>query len=221
MKLEDVPVGDQRPFVRRLQLGQRATRNSNPERTEQHVLDGRTDVVRHAFVQRTPLLVEQPPERRLVAGKRPVAATNALPRLAEVDVDPHGEGALAQQPARSRREHGTSAECDHRGLRRGEHLCGELLLHAAELRLAPFEELPDRAVPLLDLTIEVDERPSTETRGLFPDRRLPRPHEADEREVPLERAYLGDQTIRSRYARCAETKSASASPPNFSRAALA
>ena len=58
MKLEQVFVGDQRPLVRRLQLAQRATRNSNPERGEQHVLDGRTGVVRHTFVQRAPLLVE-------------------------------------------------------------------------------------------------------------------------------------------------------------------
>src|SRR5215213_5878608 len=58
-------------------------------------------------------------------------------------------------------------------------------------------------------------------RVLAPDRRLPRPHEADEGEMLPEGSYLGDQGIRSTYARHAATKSPTESPPNFSLAARA
>ena len=44
-------------------------------------------------------------------------------------------------------------------------------------------------------------RRSVSQGDLAPDSRLPRPHEADEDEVFSERPYLGDQGIRSTYAR--------------------
>ena len=50
----------------------------------------------------------------------------------------------------------------------------------------------------LDLAIEVDEAAAAEPGHLCADGRLARAHEADEREVLAERAYLGDQSIRSR-----------------------
>ena len=49
-----------------------------------------------------------------------------------------------------------------------------------------------------DLTIEIDEGSPAQPRGFLTQRRLARAHEADEREVTPERAYLGDQSIRSR-----------------------
>jgi hypothetical protein len=49
-----------------------------------------------------------------------------------------------------------------------------------------------------DLTVEIDEESPAEARRFLAQRRLARAHEADEREVTPERAYLGDQSIRSR-----------------------
>ena len=52
-------------------------------------------------------------------------------------------------------------------------------------------------MPPFELSVEVDEGPSTEARRFLADGRLPRAHEADEREMSTERPYLGDQSIRS------------------------
>ena len=213
---EHVLVRDQRTRLRQLELGQLTACHANLQRGEQHVFDARRDVVRGAVVQRPPLLLEQASEGRLVAGERTVAAAHAVPGLADLDVDPNRERVLAKEPARSFREHGTATECDHPGPRGGEHLRRELLLATAERRLTALEQCGDRPVAALDLAVEVDERASALPGDLLADRRLARAHEADEREVPPERTYLGDQSIRSRYARCAETKSPSASPPNLS-----
>ena len=73
-----------------------------------------------------------------------------------------------------------------------------LLLHA-ELRLAAlFEELGDgRAEVLLEIAVEVEERPAQPLGDERPDRRLARAHEADEREVLVQRVR-GCQSIRSR-----------------------
>ncbi len=48
----------------------------------------------------------------------------------------------------------------------------------------------------LDLGVDVEERSLGEPRDLAPDRRLARAHEADERDVLPERAYLGDHGMR-------------------------
>jgi len=64
--------------------------------------------------------------------------------------------------------------------------------------LAAAEELGNRTVSTLDLTIDVDEWPAAQARDLPADRRLSRAHEAHEREMTVERAYRGDQSIRSR-----------------------
>ena len=53
----------------------------------------------------------------------------------------------------------------------------------------------------LDFLVRVDEAPLRPQGDLAPNSRLPRPHEADEDEVSSERPYLGDQGIRSTYAR--------------------
>ena len=79
-------------------------------------------------------------------------------------------------------EHRPAAERDHRR-RPGEGLGDDLLLEAAELGLSALEELRDGPVQPLDLGVGVHEGPGRALGDLAPDRRLPGPHEADEREV--------------------------------------
>ena len=70
--------------------------------------------------------------------------------------------------------------------------------------------------------VDVENAPPEPRRDLAPERRLPRAHEPDERQVPVERVQC--HWIRSKMrggTRQAATKSPSASPPNFSRAARA
>ena len=95
MELEHVLIGNQRARAGRLEICQLAASHSNLQRGEQNVFDVRRYLVRRALVERPPLLVEEPPEGGLVSGKRTVAVANALPRLAELDLDPHREGSLA------------------------------------------------------------------------------------------------------------------------------
>jgi hypothetical protein len=59
----------------------------------------------------------------------------------------------------------------------------DLLLEPPELGLSALEELRDGPVEPLDLGIRVHERAGRALGDLAPDRRLPRPHEADEGEV--------------------------------------
>ena len=79
-------------------------------------------------------------------------------------------------------EHRAAAERDDRR-RPCEGLGDDLLLEPAELGLSALEELRDGPVQPLDLGIRVHEWASRALGDLAPDRRLPRPHEADEGEV--------------------------------------
>ena len=88
----------------------------------------------------------------------------------------------AESLTRLLREHRSAAERDH-GRRPGEGLGDDLLLEAAELGLPALEELRDRPVQPLDLLVGVHEGARRALGDLAPDRRLPRPHEADEGEV--------------------------------------
>src|SRR5919201_879498 len=115
----------------------------------------------------------------------------------------------------------TTADRHHGGLAAAAHVFDEPCLELAERRFALLlEELPDRSVRVLDLAVDVEEPAPEPPCDLRPERRLPGAHEPDEREVGVQRV-LGCQSIRSRYALYAATKSPSASPPNFSRAARA
>ena len=79
-------------------------------------------------------------------------------------------------------EHRPAAERNHRRRPR-EGFGDDLLLEPPELGLSALEELRDGPVQPLDLGIRVHERAGRALGDLAPDRRLPRPHEADEGEV--------------------------------------
>ena len=160
------------------------------------------DVVRNDVgdlcVERAPL-GEQPPELRLVLRERAVASPHALPARVDVDVEPDRQR-VPERIADRRRRHRAAAEREH----------DRPLLDRAKRRLAAFlEDLGNRlAGSRLDEVVRVDASDRASRR------RLPRAHEPDERDALLQR-------IRSMYACHAPTKSPSASPPNFSRAARA
>src|SRR5581483_2950008 len=185
--------------------------------------EDRVEDVRHPrngdlLVEGAPLVV-QPTELRLVPSERAIAATDALPARVDVLVDPDRDCALGEAPADGLARHRTAAERHDQRLGRSHQGVDGLHLPVAERRLALREELGDRASGVvLDEAVGVDERPAEPEGGRLAERRLARAHEADEREVLV---YRGRQSIRSTYARQAATKSPSASPPNFSRAARA
>src|SRR5579864_1426979 len=200
----DVPVGDESDRAvagdERAEPRQRATLDVDAARDEDDVVDVVRDDVGDLCVQAPPLLV-QPAELRLVLGQRSVAAADALPARVDVDVEPHGER-VAQRVPHRRRGDGPSAEREH----------DRLLLVPAERGLAVvLEDGCDRlSGRLLDEIVRVHHGQADRLRR----RRLAGAHEADEGDALL-------QLIRPMYARHAATKSPSASPPNFSRAARA
>src|SRR5262249_35061345 len=139
------------------------------------------------------------------------------PRSVDVDVDQDDSG-VPQERARLLARDGASAEREHRRLRRGQQAADHGRLGAAEGGLAlGREELRDAEVNrLLDAAVDVDEGPPEARRDLSAERGLPRAHEPDEGQMSVERrggqvtsCYLEGwaQRMRSRYARCAPTKS--------------
>jgi hypothetical protein len=164
---------------------------------EQHVF-GVLDHSRGYLLVQRPPLVEQTPELILVTRKRASGVTDALPCTGDVDVDPERERIAQKQLARAFGEHRPTPQGNHRRCRRGESFPNDLFLQPPELRLAAAEELGDGTVSTLELTIAVDERPAAEGRDFLADRRFARAHETHEREMTFERAYRGDQSIRSR-----------------------
>jgi hypothetical protein len=197
MQLEHVFVGDHGDATVDVESGQSTPRDLYLERGEQHIVDaphrGSGDLVVQGLS-----LVEERPERLFVPRKRTIASPDSLPGHGGVDLDPNGVSATAQKVAGALGKDCSAAERDHCRLRRGEHLRSELLFDATELRFAPVEELGDGSMAALDLTVEIDEGSPAQPRGFLTQRRLSRAHEPDEREVTLERTYLGDQSIRSR-----------------------
>src|SRR3954469_18488179 len=134
------------------------------------------------------------PELLTISCQRTIRVADARPCRVDVDRHPRGKRGSPQALAGRLRENCTSAEGDHRGGAR-QRLRDDLLLDPPELRLPALEELADRAEALLDLLVRVDERAVREPRELAADRRLPRPHEADEGEVLV---YRADHGMRSR-----------------------
>ena len=146
-------------------------------------------------VDRATLLVELP-KRRFVLGERPFRPAHPLPGSVDRGIEQHRHRALAEQRSRGRREHRTAAQRDHDRLRRLEHPGGEALLGLAKRAFAALEELRDRRARLpLDLDVEIQEAPSQAVRHRSAERRLARAHEADERDVPVQRVR---HAIRSR-----------------------
>src|SRR5918996_3355617 len=179
--------------------------------------------IRDAFVQRRALLVEGP-ELRRVARERPHAGMHAPPSFLRGGLEQDCERMLAESDARQLRAERAASELDDCGDSSREGLHRRALLQLAERVLTTLrEEIRDRDLTLLlDDRVDRDERPA-ELRGeTGAEGRLPGAHEADERNVAIERVQDSRaQRILSRYARRAAMKSASASPPNFSSAARA
>src|ERR671918_433081 len=129
-----------------------------------------------------------------------------------------------ESDARQLRAERAASELDDRGDSSREGLHRRALLQLAERFLTTLrEEIRDRDLTLLlEDRVDRDERPA-ELRGeTGAEGRLPGAHEADERNMAIERVQDSRaQRILSRYARRAAMKSASASPPNFSSAARA
>ena len=122
-------------------------------------------------------------------GERPVGARDALPGGLGVDVEEDGEGARGEERPGSLGEHGAAAERDDERLAAGEHVVRDVLLERTEARLAAGREqlLHRGAGALLDLLVQVEERPSRPGGRRRARARLPGAHEAGEREVPAQR----------------------------------
>jgi hypothetical protein len=165
---------------------------------EQDVLDISRRSGARLEVQRLPVPV-QAAEGLLVACKRSIGRAGTAPRLLDIDLDPDVQRATREHVPRPLRHHCAPAERDHERVLVRQHLSGKLLLDAPELGLAALvEDLCDRAMPLLDLLVEIDELTLREASNLPSNCRLARPHEADEGDVLAKSGYvLADHGIRS------------------------
>ena len=159
-------------------------------RREDGVVGVADDRVCGVGVERSPLFV-QPLELVVVLCERTVAAANALPARLDVDVEPERRRAVGEQLARRRGGDGTAAEHDDRAGTAEQCFGHRRFLDDAKRRLAVLVEVvgnrPDQA---LEIRVDVGQR-RTDARGELPaERRLTRPHEADEREVfPVHRSH--------------------------------
>ncbi len=144
--------------------------------------------VRDLLVHRPPLLV-QSPKPRLVARERPVAPRDALPANVDRGVEEQRERGRTKRLPRPRGAERAAAELDYRELAASEHVVGRLLLERPKGRLAVLlEDLRDRApAPVLDDVVDANERASEPLGELRAKCGLARAHEADERDVPVER----------------------------------
>jgi hypothetical protein len=146
-------------------------------------------------VERSPFLVE-PPKRRFVLSERSSRPAYPVPGSVDNHVEEDTDRALPQQSPGGRGEHGAAAQRDDHRFRRGQHPRGEALLGLAKLAFPALEELRDRRARLtLDLDVEIEEAPAQAVRHRRSERRLPRPHEPDERDVSVQRVR---HAIRSR-----------------------
>ena len=94
---------------------------------------------------------------------------------------------LAERLPDLRRLDGAAAEGEHRRSAGVERRDGGRSLLETELDLAArLEELGDRALHRpLELAVEIDEAPAEPLGGHEAERRLPRAHEPDQRDVPV------------------------------------
>jgi hypothetical protein len=147
-----------------------------------HVVDVR---VGDLGVQLPPAFVERV-ELRLGLREWTVAARTTFPRGIAIDLEQHGEGALVELVPDRRCLHRPTAERDHGRIRQTQRRKRVSLFLQTESRLAPLlEELGDRpAQLLLEVAVEIDERPAEALGDLRAERRLAGAHEAHERQVP-------------------------------------
>jgi hypothetical protein len=113
---------------------------------------------------------------------------------------------LGQRSADSFVTDRATAERDHAHLRRVQKLQGDVLLGAAERRLAVLGEhaLDRLAEPLLDHAVDVDRDRTELVRGASGGGRLARAHESDADDLAVSdwacSGYRGRHAIRSSYA---------------------
>ena len=179
MELEHALVCDQRVPVK-------LAAELDPERRENDVV-GVTDTdVRGLFVQGSAPLVERP-EVVSVLSERPGRPCDPFPRLVDLDLDEDRQRVLPKGLANRRRLHRAAAESQHGGpvlTERFERPFG--LDHPEACFSLLLEQLRNRTSERpLDLAVEVEEQPPGPGRDHGTDRRLPRAHEADERDVPV------------------------------------
>ena len=187
-------------------------RHERPEPLERpgvdlHARRGEHDVVRVIAVRICDLVVQLAPtlvqrvKLGLITRQRPIATGAALPGRVGIDLEQHGECTVAQLVPDRRGLDRAAAQRDHGRVRQTQRCNRVTFLLQAELRLAaPLEELGDRRPEVLfEVAVEVDEGTPEPLRDLRAEGRLARAHEADEREVPVQRVR-GCQSIRSRYA---------------------
>jgi hypothetical protein len=176
MERGDVLVGDER-------VAQSVLVGSEPDsrgREYDAVRVGRPGIG-DVLVQRLSRLVALP-ELVLVTCERSSAAADARPGRVHVDIEVDDEDPELVQE--SPRLDGAASHGDHGRLAPPAHVAHEPCLELAKRRLPLLrEELPDRAVGILDLAVHVVERAVQAPRDLLADRRLPRAHEAHEHDV--------------------------------------
>ena len=191
----DVLVDDElhRPLAGHelLEAVERAELHVHTGSGEEDPVDVRGARVGDRLVDRLTLSV-QGVELVLRLRERPVAAGDTLPRGLGLHVDQHGECARAQGVARPLGEHRASPEGDDHRLAAAEDVERHLPLHLPEAALASrCKQGGDaRAGAGLDLTVEVDERPTEPRRDLAAQAALARSHEPGERQVPAERVQV-------------------------------
>ncbi len=179
MELEHALVGDQRVSLR-------LAAELDPERRENHVVGVTGTDLGGLFVQRSAPLVEGA-EVLGVLSERPGRPRDSFPRLVDLDLDEDRQRVLPQRLANRRRLHRAAAEGQYGRPVLAERLQCAFRLDHPEARLAfLLEQLRDRKPQRpLDLAVEVEEQPSDPSRDHGTDRRLPRAHVPDERDVPV------------------------------------
>ena len=189
----DVAVGDERDPAATgdvlAEEGQRTRLDADPGRRERDPVGVPRPRVRDLQVDRLALLVEAP-EELLVPGQRPVAAVpDAAPCLLHLDVHEQRQRAVAQRLPHALGEDGAAPEREHGGNGLRQRLDREVLLELPEPGLAALgPDVRDRHPQLpLELEVDVEERPSQACGGLRAEARLAGAHEADERDVPVDR----------------------------------
>ena len=135
-------------------------------------------------VERLPLLVQRS-ECRLVLCERPVAATDAAPRLLSVDFDEDCQRTFSQRRPDLVGSDRAATQRDYRRYRRAQCLERVLRLAEPESCLTAGLEDPRDGLDLLDLAVDVDERPPEARRESLAERRLPGAHEADQGDVTV------------------------------------
>ena len=145
----------------------------------------RDDCIGHLAIER-PTVVVQAPELLLVLRQGAFAA-DALPRGLHVDVEQHGVRRSGQSLAHRGRRHGTAAEAEHprrAAVERQARVPG--LLNAKERLALQLEHLIDVAdLPGNDL-VDLDRLAIEQARDLRSEGGLPRSHEPDQGNVPVE-----------------------------------